>query len=543
MAERMSLFTNRWSTMRTRILVAAILAFAGPAAAQDPSRVNPFEDRDSDASPYRYLGLSSCSASNCHGGGRRVEGMAFSSYVHWWQRDTAHRDAYKLLRNELSESIVQRLNVGSGQAAVKAYEDRRCLVCHATGVDDRPSLAGIDEQHPVRHRFDAAELAAFSGNRFQISDGVQCEACHGPAEKWIGLHTDPAWLDSRRGDHWSSERKFNETGFLPLDDISMRSRVCGKCHVGGNGRDMNHDMIAAGHPRLDFEFATFHARLPVHWDRRQDAVRVTGMHPDSSQSELEARFEAQAWLIGQLGSAIQSLELLEYRARDANRSWPEFAEYSCYSCHHSLSAPSWRQRRGSSGLYPWGEWYFSMTPLVNELVRKPQATVAGQRLESLRSIMAMPLPVRLESRQSAGDLRRELQVVARELNARMRETGPESRITSEDLAGLLRVAAGMTDDLDNKGWDYAAQLYLAMVALRLQAPDAARQQLTQDEFDQRLSQVRETLLFRSESDQPGGTLNSPQRWRGSVGAMNDTLSRHPDLRIWDELRKGLGAND
>src|SRR5205085_2172708 len=83
--------------------------------------------------------------------------------------------------------------------------------------------------------------------------------------------------------------------------------------------------------------------------------------------------EAKLWAVGQAITGQAALELLEHRARSAGKAghpWPEFAEYDCYACHHSLQEPSPRQspRPARFGLkvgqLPWGTWYF---PLVDHL--------------------------------------------------------------------------------------------------------------------------------------------------------------------------------
>src|SRR5207253_2017930 len=96
------------------------------------------------------------------------------------------------------------------------------------------------------------------------------------------------------------------------------------CHVGGPSedgrppRDVDHDLIAAGHPRLEFEFSGSLANLPAHWSEKGRNAA-----PD---------FPARAWAIGQVASAGAALELLGDRARAAEQQsgrWPEFSEYDC----------------------------------------------------------------------------------------------------------------------------------------------------------------------------------------------------------------------
>ena len=119
----------------------------------------------------------------------------------------------------------------------------------------------------------------------------------------------------------------------PTKDLLARGETCAECHVGLGSADVNHDLIAAGHPRLNFEYGSQLAKLPKHWRVDDDKAR----HPD---------YEAKVWALGQVLAAKASLDLLESRASrslpdDSTTPWPEFAEYSCFSCHHELARPSW----------------------------------------------------------------------------------------------------------------------------------------------------------------------------------------------------------
>ena len=123
-------------------------------------------------------------------------------------------------------------------------------------------------------------------------DGVGCESCHGASDRWIGEHTGFDW--ARRAD---DEKEL--LGMIPTRDLVRRARACAQCHVGapaGNGlpaREVNHDLIAAGHPRLSFEFSAYLANMPHHW--RED------VGPDSAPD-----FAARSWVVGQAVSAKAS---------------------------------------------------------------------------------------------------------------------------------------------------------------------------------------------------------------------------------------------
>src|SRR6185312_10631892 len=128
---------------------------------------------------------------------------------------------------------------------------------------------------------------------------------------------------------------YQQSGMARLYDIGERALACAGCHVGAPAdpergypvRDMNHDMIAAGHPRLNFDFADYQRRLPPHWQEKDRlAAAATPRPPD---------FEAKGWLVGRVAAAEAACRLTADRARRL-APWPEFAEFNCYACHHDL---------------------------------------------------------------------------------------------------------------------------------------------------------------------------------------------------------------
>ena len=139
----------------------------------------------------------------------------------------------------------------------------------------------------------------------------------------------------------------------PGADETVRRVPC-----GSPGRDVDHDLIAAGHPRLNFEFSV--SRQHAASLGRRQGSRAEQDAPERGRAD----FEQRAWVYGQLVSAHAALELLADRA-DGTKVWPEFAEHDCYACHHNLQSPSWRQERavpGNLGAIPWNRWYLTMTP-------------------------------------------------------------------------------------------------------------------------------------------------------------------------------------
>jgi hypothetical protein len=288
-----------------------------------PPLIEPVAHSPAVAGPNRpaLQGVASCSSVACHHAGGPA-GAWRSEYTTWINSDP-HANAYAVLRNEKSAQIIRNLNDRTPAAA-----NVRCLNCHV-----QPGI-----QNAAR------------GEQFVLDDGVGCEACHGPAERYKSEHY--RWSSLPPQQKAQLRKNF---GMVNTEDLLTRARTCVDCHVGNAVADVNHDLIAAGHPRLNFEFGAYHANMPHHW---RDAKDKAG-RPD---------FEARAWVIGQIVSAKAALQLLIDRADPKNgKPWPEFAEYDCFACHHNLESPSWRVGLHSArrpGELDWGDWYFTMLPQV-----------------------------------------------------------------------------------------------------------------------------------------------------------------------------------
>jgi hypothetical protein len=367
------------------------------------------------AAADRWQGVASCAAAACHHG-NGLRGSIGSEYTTWANYDP-HARAYAALLLERSRTIVK--NLGRGKPA---HQDSLCLNCHAQPEFDKQ----------------------IRSTRFTVEDGVGCESCHGAAERWRTAHySDPAWKNL-------SIAEKAARGMRDTKTVLGRARVCVDCHVGAPGMDVNHDLIAAGHPRLNFEFAAYHATLPHHWS-------------DAKDKRARPDFEAQAWAIGQVVSAQAALRLLEYRA--AKGVWPEFAEYDCYACHHDLKEPSWQQQRGygerKPGSYPWGSWYQVMVPRALA-AEGGDARNFSSALDGLRRAMERPGPSKGEavtkSRAAADSLDRVLERYGKPL----------------PVAALFRTVAEEDGRDAGTSWDRATQYYLALAALHNAWADTKR---------------------------------------------------------------------
>ncbi|MEE4249940.1 MAG: multiheme c-type cytochrome [Alcanivoracaceae bacterium] len=243
----------------------------------------------------KHMGVATCASSVCHGSSseRSEANILHSEYVIWGQRDP-HAGAYKTLLNQQSQRIAKNLGIGP------AHEAKACLVCHSDYV-------------PQAER----------GPRFQLSDGVGCESCHGGSERWLSSHTE------RGVTHEDNLQR----GLTLLQDADVRAEMCASCHVGDSERMADHDIMGAGHPRLQFELATYSRLWPSHY-RDNEAYRERKHSPDS----------LELWTAGQLRSARNILQGLGSKRFMATPMWPELAFFDCHSCHAPMDSEKWQPR-------------------------------------------------------------------------------------------------------------------------------------------------------------------------------------------------------
>lgn len=248
--------------------------------------------KSSAAASHPFVGTQSCSATGCHGAAKGSElTTSYAKFV----ADDPHSRAFLVLYTQPSLNMVRRLTnqpeAEFDDPAYFAVLEQKCVGCHATPPADAGRVARPEN----------------------YSAGVSCESCHGPAASWEFTH-------------------FNRAAKKPaelrnLADISLRASTCAQCHIGpqvdhGRPFDVNHDLIAAGHPRLTFDFEAQLANLPAHW---------------SAAKNIKSHFEA--WRLGELSTASQQDKLHEWRQSRQTKgelTSPDFASHRCFDCHHQL---------------------------------------------------------------------------------------------------------------------------------------------------------------------------------------------------------------
>jgi hypothetical protein len=268
-------------------LACLTLAAASPAAAAN-----------------KHLGPATCASTACHGklAPDSKRNVPLNEY-RTWLNDDSHSRAFKILQSAASQAIASKLGLPNAAGA------KICLDCHADNVP-----------------------AAERGPKFQLSDGVGCESCHGGGEKWIESH---AALNSTHKDNLAK-------GMYPSEQPLPRAQLCLSCHLGTKDAFATHQIMGAGHPRLRFELETFTTNQPAHYVKDEDYRRRKG--------EIAA---TTLWVTGQFESARQYLTLLQSPLYKTT-GLPELGFYDCHSCHTPMANRGWTAARVGAGLAPGG---------------------------------------------------------------------------------------------------------------------------------------------------------------------------------------------
>ncbi|SNS07013.1 Cytochrome c554 and c-prime [Sphingomonas laterariae] len=239
-----------------------------------------------------HLGVASCSGSTCHGRSENDGTVVRQDELMRWQEESspsgAHSRAFRVLSEPRSQAIAQRLGIGSATSAPM------CLGCHADPVS-----------------------AGQIGPRFQLSDGVGCESCHGGSQNWISSHYAVG----------ATHQGNVAAGLYPLTNPRARADKCLDCHFGSDrpGQFVNHRIMAAGHPRVSFELDLF-STLQQHHDDDADYVRRKGKISN-----------VRMWAVGQASALDRALSLYSNQKIAQDGIFPEFYFFDCHTCHRRIS--------------------------------------------------------------------------------------------------------------------------------------------------------------------------------------------------------------
>ena len=252
--------------------------------------------------PATHLGVASCASGTCHGAATPADSgnVLLNEAVTWLEQDK-HARFEELQSGELWGKITKNLGIDRN--------DKLCLDCHTDNVPK-------DRQ----------------GEKFLISDGIGCEACHGGSQNWIGVHTV--------ADDANGHARNIAAGMFPTSDPKQRARLCLSCHFGDENKFVDHRLMGAGHPRLSFELDTFTQIEPAHF-------RVD----DDYAKRKQVAGAIQTWAIGQGMALSQVLDAVVDPKRNHDGIFPEPVLFDCHACHQSMKGLNW-QARPSQGLGP-----------------------------------------------------------------------------------------------------------------------------------------------------------------------------------------------
>lgn len=278
------------------VVLGAVGAFAVRAANAAP---------DSVAARGVHEGVASCAGSTCHS--RQVDSglnVRQNELITWQDPSSVagvHSRAWRVLTEPRSQAIARKMGIGPAQNA------KECLGCH---TDPAP--------------------AALRGARFQVSDGVGCESCHGGSSNWLASH---------RAVNGSNAANV-AAGMKALNNPKVRASVCLDCHFGGSrpGQFVTHQIMAAGHPRVAFELDLF-SNLQQHWTVDADYVKRK-THAGG----------VKTWAVGQAMALDRALTLYGEPGRGQG-AFPELYFFDCHSCHRTISddpkaRPAWQTNPG-----------------------------------------------------------------------------------------------------------------------------------------------------------------------------------------------------
>lgn len=397
--------------MSTRLAIVIMLIFVTRAVGANP----PLPESAAEV----HEGVASCATSVCHG---KVSpdpaSPVWLNEYRVWLREDYHSRAYRTLQNAQSQAIAKKLDLPSAVGA------KICLDCHADNV-------------PAEKR----------GQRFQVSDGVGCEACHGGGGRWLESHAEEG----------TSHADNLAKGMYPTEDPQARARLCLSCHLGTRDKFATHTIMGAGHPRLAFELETFTVNQPRHYEVDADY-----------RERKPATDSVTMWLTGLGVSALQTLELLQDPIYNRGGVFPELSFYQCHACHHPMNDLRW-EPEGQDPLPPGAARLndASLAVLIRVLdsLEAATGTQLQQRLDALHRASVTSRDAVL---QEAGRLRAWLEPVVDRLTTGNYDAAAMQRLRS----GLLTAAVGG----DFRHFTAAEQVFLAVETLSIAMADADRYQ-------------------------------------------------------------------
>jgi hypothetical protein len=362
-----------------------------------------------------HEGVATCSGSTCHGRlAPNPHGVRQNEITTWQDASSpsgAHSRAWQVLGNPRAQGIAERLGLGNAQTAPI------CLGCHL-------------------------DPAAERGPKFQVSDGVGCESCHGGSSSWLSshyaVHTTHAMNVAN--------------GMTALEQPKVRAALCLNCHFGSAEQNqfLSHRLMAAGHPRISFELDLF-SELQRHYD--VDAYYA---------ARKTVAGGVKTWAVGQAMALERALTLYSGPHGSAGL-FPEFYFFDCQSCHRTISNAQDAMPRGMANPgrpIPAGQPPFNDANMITLLaaVRVAAPDIAG-RFESQSRAFHLAMA---EGRESAIRAATQLAATAHALA----DAFAEHRFSRDEVFAILDQLT--SDGVASRYTDYSGgeQAVMALDTLR-----------------------------------------------------------------------------
>jgi hypothetical protein len=290
----------------TAVCGVALALFMRPleAASADNPAINVSAPTGLTALGLKFNGAPSCASEKCHGAEKATPRLDFwgDEYTLWHGHKDPHHKAYRDLLNAKSKEIAAKLHIA------QANKSAQCTVCHTT-------VAVGPKQEDLQ------------GKEYSAAEGVSCDSCHGPSQKYFEPHAQTGWIQQQR--QKLSHREILTT-FGLFDTLPALQRVdrCVGCHMSTSA-----DIVAAGHPPATFEISHF-----------------TKIYQERHWNDAPGPFGAQLWACGQVVELREALANLSGTVEKFPDDGKELDEaFSRVQAHFSVLSQTFSQGWADAG--------------------------------------------------------------------------------------------------------------------------------------------------------------------------------------------------
>ena len=218
---------------------------------------------------FKFEGAATCSNAKCHGAAEAAPAPKppGNEYNVWAEKDR-HALAHEHLGKPDTAKNPAFAEIGKKMGIADVSTDARCTSCHSLAVPTN-----------------------LQGQKFNIKEGITCNACHGPSEKWNTPHAEIGWTQKQRQAAGSHAALLKQWGLYDTKPVVARAEKCASCHLA-----IDPTLVAAGHPQPIFELDYYSELENKHW------------------RDPEGYFSAKLWAAGQIVCLRDAMRQLAERA-------------------------------------------------------------------------------------------------------------------------------------------------------------------------------------------------------------------------------------